>query len=71
MNVLMFIPTVALGAIGGLFGALFNTIILKATAFRGIYLSICSIYTRITNGNKGEKKDKGHETMKEIIRSQL
>jgi len=31
----MFIPTVALGAIGGLFGALFNTIILKATAFRG------------------------------------
>jgi hypothetical protein len=35
VNVLLFIPTVALGAIGGLFGALFNTIILRATAFRG------------------------------------
>jgi H+/Cl- antiporter ClcA len=35
VNIIMFIPTVVLGVIGGLLGALFNTIILKATAFRG------------------------------------
>ena len=34
VNILMFIPTVVLGAIGGLLGALFNKICLRATDFR-------------------------------------
>ena len=35
VSITMFVPVAVLGVIGGLFGALFNTICLKATAFRG------------------------------------
>lgn len=38
VSIYMFIPVAILGAIGGLFGALFNTIVLQTTAFRGKYI---------------------------------
>ena len=34
----MFVPTMILGSFGGLFGALFNTICLRATDFRSKFI---------------------------------